>query len=368
MKNLRLVTLTLVLASVFSFSAWAQIKEVDFIKGGIGDAQILFKEYLSPYANSFAANLNGGWYNSAKPHKFGGFDITFTLNTSWAPPSARTMDLSSLGLEASVEGESLTPTIAGKKTDPRPELLYQATYNDLNGDPQVQTIAQYTAPNGTGMNFIPLPMAQAGIGLPMGTEITVRYLPNIDFGSYGSIGLWGVGLKHSILQHIPGLKHLPVLDVSAQGGYTNLKTFANVNFEPDDGYALDLTSDPLMFKDQKIQLGVQAWTINLIASQTLPVISFYEGIGYSNSKANVGLFGNFPVSRLETDVNDAHFGEVVVTDNDVYKDPFDVTIENHKDLRLNAGLRIKLGVLTIQFDYTKANYSVFTTGLGISFR
>jgi len=43
-------------------------------------------------------------------------------------------------------------------------------------------------------------------------------------------------------------------------------------------------------------------------------------------------------------------------------------MQNKMDLRLNAGLRLKLGVLTIQFAYTKANYSVFTTGLGISFR
>ncbi len=35
----------------------------------------------------------------------------------------------------------------------------------------------------------------------------------------------------------------------------SLKTYANVNFEP-DSYAQDLTTDPLMFKDQKIQVGV----------------------------------------------------------------------------------------------------------------
>ncbi len=366
MKKLRPVILTAILAAGFAIPAWSQIKEVDFIKGGINDAQVLFKNYLSPYANSFAAGLNGGWYNSAKPHKLGGFDVTFTLNTAWAPPSARTMDLSKLDIGASVEGDPLAPTIAGKKTDTRPDLTYLALY-DNNGTTEAVTLAQYKAPNGTGINFIPLPMAQLGIGLPFGSEVAVRYLPNLDFGSYGSIGLWGVGLKHSILQHIPGLKHLPVLDVSLQGGYTNLKTFANVNFEP-DAFALDLTSDPLMFKDQKIQLGVEAWTINIIASQTLPVISFYEGIGYSNSKANVGLFGNFPISRLETEITSPYAGQVVVTDEDVKKDPFDVTIQNHKDLRLNAGMRIKLGVLTIQFDYTKANYSVFTTGLGISFR
>ncbi len=233
MKKLRPVIMTAVLAVLFAAPSWSQIKEVDFIKGGINDAQVLFKGYLSPYANSFAASLNGGWYNTAKPHKLGGFDVTLTLNTAWAPPSARTMDLSKMGLSANIEGDPFTPTIAGKKTDTRPDLLYQANYTDMNGDPQTATIAQYEAPNGTGMNFIPLPMAQLGIGLPLGTDVTVRYLPNLNFGSYGSIGLWGVGLKHSILQHIPGLKHLPVLDVSVQGGYTSLKTYANVNFQPD---------------------------------------------------------------------------------------------------------------------------------------
>ncbi|MFW5821360.1 MAG: DUF6588 family protein [Bacteroidota bacterium] len=43
-------------------------------------------------------------------------------------------------------------------------------------------------------------------------------------------------------------------------------------------------------------------------------------------------------------------------------------MENTKDLRLNIGMRIKLGVLTIHGDYTKANYSMVTAGIGISFR
>jgi hypothetical protein len=187
MRKLRPFFLTALFAILFALPSWSQIKEVDFIKGGIADAQVLYKEYLAPYANSFAADLNGGWYNTAKPHKLGGFDITLTLNTAWAPPSARTMDLSKLGLEANILGDPVTPTIAGKKTDTRPELQYQETF-DNGGNPETVTLAQYHAPNGTGMNYIPLPMAQLGIGLPLGTDVTVRYLPNLDFGSYGRIG------------------------------------------------------------------------------------------------------------------------------------------------------------------------------------
>ena len=36
--------------------------------------------------------------------------------------------------------------------------------------------------------------------------------------------------------------------------------------------------------------------------------------------------------------------------------------------RFNIGLRLKLGPITIHGDYTKANYSNVTAGLGISFR
>ncbi|MBE0653553.1 MAG: hypothetical protein IH594_07130 [Bacteroidales bacterium] len=368
MNAIRKISVITAIGVFILTNTFGQLKEIDFIKGGLGDAQVLFREYLTPYANAFGANLNGGWYNTAKPHKLGGFDITVTVNTAWAPLSALTMDLSTLGLEATL-GESANgmtaPTIAGKRTADRPFLAYNM---DNPADPgNIVTLAQYEVPNGTGVNIVPLPMAQLSLGLPFGTEVTGRYLPNLDFGNAGSIGLWGVGLKHSIFQHIPGIKRLPVLDGSVQGGYTKLNSYANVNFTP-DSYAENLVSDILIFKGQKINLDVEAYTINFVASQTLPVVTFYQAIGYSTTKTRVSLKGNYPISRLETDSADPYFGQVVVTDEDVITDPLDMQIENTKDLRLNAGMRFKLGILTIHFDYTKANYGVVSAGLGISFR
>ena len=40
-------------------------------------------------AESFGAGLNNGWYNTAKPHSLGGFDLTFTLNTVMIPNSCK---------------------------------------------------------------------------------------------------------------------------------------------------------------------------------------------------------------------------------------------------------------------------------------
>lgn len=371
MKNLKTLAFCIAFVGITSSSS-AQLSNVDFISGGINDAKILFEQYLTPYANSFGASLNAGWYNTAKPHKLGGFDITATINTAWAPDLARTFDLATLDLEATIIGNNIAPTAAAKLRADRPELAYYADFQGNPGDPI--KVASYQVPGGSGINALPLPMAQIGLGLPWGTDVTVRYLPELDLGNVGSIGLWGVGLKHSILQHIPLFKRLPILEASVQGGYTDLSTFANINILPTGYQVLELPSTPEIFFDgQKITLGVKAWTVNLVLSQTLPIITFYQAIGYSNSNTSLELTGHYPVNRLET--TGTNIGKIIVDYDEnnlegdaIVTDPFNIEIQNSKDLRLNAGFRIKLGVITFHFDYTKANYSVFTGGIGISFR
>jgi hypothetical protein len=43
-------------------------------------------------------------------------------------------------------------------------------------------------------------------------------------------------------------------------------------------------------------------------------------------------------------------------------------INNFSGLRANLGFRLKLGPVTFHADYTRAQYNVVTTGLGISIR
>jgi hypothetical protein len=266
-------------------------------------------------------------------------------------------------LAANTGGNLISPTIAGKLSAVPPSIVYS---KDFNGNPV--KLAEFKLPKGSGVNVIPLPMAQLSVGLPWGTDVSFRYLPSLPLGKAGNISLWGIGGRHSIIQHIPALKRLPILDISAQGGYTRLTTFANINYDPSKigPQVVDLTTNTNQWANQKLEMVASAWTINLIVSQTIPIISFYQGIGYSSSTVDLGLNGNYPFPRLAT--TGAHAGEVVVEDADIVKDPLKFEMQNNRDLRLNAGMRLKLGILTIQFDYTKANYSVFTTGLGISFR
>ena len=229
------------------------------------------------------------------------------------------------------------------------------------------TLADIDHPGGIGIGFFPSPMINAGVGLPKGFEIMGRYMPNLTFRSLSS-NMWGVGIKHDIGQWIPFVKRIPVLDFTLQYGYTKLNVNNQLNpITPADFNAADNTTT-MSWDDQELDLVTQGHTANFIVGANLPVVSFYGGLGISVTQTDLKLNGDFPVPTLTTSPPI----EVVVTDNSAVTDPIDVEIKNTDGgimkPRINAGLRFKFTVITLQFDYTYANYSVATAGLGISFR
>jgi hypothetical protein len=346
----------------FSIPLTAQIKTLgEFFAGGVSDAEKLFDAYITPWANAIGTSLSGGWYNTAKPHKLGGFDITFTTNISFIPDDAKTFDLAVLGLSDNVvlpSGNTMAPSVAGETTS-GPELTYY-----IEG----YEVASLRTPQGTGVGMMLSPMAQIGIGLIKGTELNFRFFPNVEIGKYGKLGLWGIGGKHSIKQWIPALKKMPILNLSLMAGYTKFSSSFNLSVAPEDidgTPAFDRTEN-VSFDNQTLDLTVKSFTVNLLVSANLPIICFYGGLGIANTKTDLALTGYYPVPTLELP-----FGPVV-TDESATKDPVSLEIKNNDGKptkpRINVGLRLKLGVITIHGDYTYANYSNVTAGLGISFR
>jgi hypothetical protein len=364
MKKIRAFILVQALL-LSSLSLQAQLPSLDFIYGYTSDAKLLLENYLRPYANIMGANLNAGWYNTAKPHKFGGFDVTATFSIAYAPTSALTYDLSTLtGLNATVSGPTtMAPTAAGSM-ETLPELEYRALVNNPNtGLPENVTLVKVKHPNGAGLDFLPLPMAQATIGLFKGTDVTLRYVPEVRIGGYGRIGLMGIGGRHSISQWIPVVNKLKFINIAVQGGYTKVTTAAQLNMEPNADISVP---DSPNWNDQFLHMDISGWTVNLIASQSIPVITVYEGIGYSSSLVDFALLGHYPINTITTD--ETRFPQ---TTYNVVEDPIpegDMQIENFKNLRLNAGVRVKLAVLTLHYDFTRTLYSTHTVGVGISFR
>ena len=364
-KNLyRVISIAFIM--FLSTSVFAQFSQVgNVLSTGVNDAQTILKAYVSPFANGTGASLSGGWYNSAKPHKLGGFDVTVTANLVFIPSSDKTFDPNTLGLGDPTNGINVTiggnesPTVAGSKSA-GPQVEYTKYIAGVGDVP----FTKFNLPKGSNLIYSFMPMVQAGIGLVKGTEVDIRYSPEINYGKSGKIGLWGVGLKHDVLQWIPVLSKLPVLNISLQGGYTKLTSINDLNFQAsfyDDIPTVNNTYIfPTIYNDQQLQMGISNTTANLLVSANLPVIVVYGGVGVSATSTQLKLAGTYPfVSTNGTllEINE---------DTDV-TDPIDMKIKS-TDVRLNAGFRIKMAVVTIHFDYTYANYSIATAGLGVALR
>jgi len=358
MKKVNRLRITFLLFTVIALqpACFAQIEEIGrFLAGGQHDAELLLEPYIAPALNAFGAALGGGWYNNAEPHKLGGFDITFTSNIAIIPGQYEkfSIDESELTtLQLADPADNITPTIAGDNVE-GPQMVYNYEGFTQNA---------FRMPEGLNTNYVPTPMIQAGIGLIKGTEVLVRYMPNIS--SRGNeIGFWGIGGKHSLKQWIPGLKKLPALQLSVMYGYTKLHGNVDINITPNEIGAGGLPgSSSSAWDNQWMTLVTQSHTANLVVSGNFPVICAYGGIGIVSSKTNLKLEGDYPMINVDEG------GPFV----DALIDPIDMEIKNQDGSvtkpRLNAGVRFKMAIVTIHFDYSWANYSVFTAGLGFSFR
>lgn len=357
--RIRMLALWVCVLQGFPVLLVAQINTLDFIYGGIEDAEKMLQEYIRPTANIIGAGLNAGWYNTARPHKLGGLDVMATVSWAKAPRSALSYDLSLLNLNASLEPSKPTsaPTAAGEQAE-RPELIYTQRI----GSEDIE-YARFTHPDGSGYDFFPLPMGQITVGLPLGTDVSARFIPVINVMDFGEVGLWGVGGKHSVSQWIPILRDLDFLDISLQGGYTRVSSSVHLKIEPQEVDVVPLLDPDYKWEDQFLVQKVAGWTVNLIASQTLLAFTFYEGIGYASSLADVFLEGHYPVSSIIT-----AGPETGSSTYEIVQDPISLNFSNYNNLRVNAGLRVALGIFTLHYDLTHTVYFTHSVGVGFTFR
>jgi hypothetical protein len=147
-----------------------------------------------------------------------------------------------------------------------------------------------------------------------------------------------------------------------QGGYSKVTSSAHVVVEPLPD--VDIDDHPTFnWDDQYVVEKVAGWTVNLIASQTISVLTIYEGIGYASSLVEMAVQGHYPIHTVITE------GENIgLTTYEITADPISLEYANINNLRLNIGARIKLGVLTLHYDFTHTLYITHSVGVGVSFR
>jgi hypothetical protein len=371
-NKLRRIVLLIGSILCITISSFSQIGDIaNLLSGGVGDAELMLTEYIRPVANALGANLSSGWYNTADVHKLGGFHLNIAANVAFAPEKDKTYNLDALNLSDGIRYDNNIAKTAVGSRGSETQIWYIVNLPVL-GD---RELVRYDHPGGSGFGMLPSPMINAGVGLIKGTEIMGRYMPKLKYGKdkTNTVDLWGIGIKHDLKQWIPFIKRVPVLNLAVMYGYTKLNFHSTLKpLTPELLDAKDLSTS-VDWNTQNMDMVFQSHTANLLVGVSLPVVSFYGGAGISITKANLDLNGNYPVpSTIETDSGDPYYLHPVVTNNDVVVDPFSIEIKNQDGgtvkPRLNVGMRLKFTVITLHVDYTLANYSVATAGLGISFR
>lgn len=338
-SNFRIVSLIMI-AVALGQPSFAQDDIDQLLSESIDDGRKLIYAYASPFMNSVSLGLNQGWYNTAAPHKVAGVDLTITANAMTIPRSDLFFDVTKLGLQVikldeSSQDHPYAPTIFGP--DNAPTFSYT--------DSQTGFKETYTGPGGLnleeelGKNWVPVPMANLGFGLPKGTDLKLRFTPTVDLGSDASLKVYGFGVMHDIKQWIPGIKLLP-FDLSGFVGYTKFKM---------EKY-FDAENNP----DQLGVFELNATTVQGLISKKFSILTLYGGLGYNIARSNLAMKGTY-------DINE----DGQASPNEI--DPLDLKF-SASGFRTTAGMRLKLAVLTLHADYTLQKYKCLTVGLGISVR
>lgn len=326
---------SIVIFSCGLISAHAQLGDLEnLIKGSREDANYLMEGYVSPVLNSIGYGLNQGWFNTAKPHKTLGIDVTVTVSMVTIPKSAETytVDNSKLtALQLTNNPTNQVPTIVGPSTNP-PTYSFKPPLNSLS---PVQGPAGLQFINDLPIKAVPVPIFNVGVGLIKGTEVKVRYVPTLTnsdgSGSNFNFGLKGIGVMHDIKQWIPVVKHMP-FDLSVFAGITKLDADFDINSN-----------------GQKGIFSANATTVQAIISKKLAILTLYGSVGYNKSTVNFDAKGDFDL------------GTTTLTD------PVSLSATANGP-RATAGLRLRLGPLNFNGDYTLQKYPTISLGVGVGFR
>jgi len=338
---------TIIILAIFSMVSIQNTQAQNFetvVNSGVEDANTYLKNYMNPVATSIGNGLANGWYNTAKPHKTLGFDLTFNINMATIPDAAKTFEF----VEAEYENISLAdptnttlPTFVGGETTQELEI---SGNRELAAGQSVSYTENINAPSGIlgdldypGPLAIPTPTIQLGVGVIKSTDLIIRLTPEINAGNF-AVRSFGLGVKHDFKQWIPGMKLLP-FDLSALVGFNNITTTYQIDEE----------------KGQFAEFGASATTVQAIISKKLLFFTPYAGLGFNIINSDFAMKGEYEF--------DGGGETYTVTD------PIDIAFDGSGGPRFTVGARLKiLWVLALNVDYTFQKYNTLSVGLGLNIR
>lgn len=334
----KITTLFLAFCSLVSFG---QIDLESILEGGTSDAQTLLQGYVQPFPTGFGNGINGGWYTTAKAHKFFGIDISVIANGAFVPKTAETFtfknsDYTNIKLDSDPTNPSASaqlPTMFGsQELADRPLLEFS---HGNGGKISTSALPGAGLKEEIGYNVVPSAMIQAGVGLFAKTDLILRFVPKQTADEY-EFSTFGIGIKHDIKQWIPFLNRLP-FDVSVFVGWNDIKS--KFFLDPDD--------EP----SQALEFNTKTFMAQLLASKKFSIFTLYGGIGTTSYDTDVNVLGTYTTT----------------SSNQTFVDPISLNYSG-SSMRANLGLSIKLLFINIAAEYALQEYDVFSVRAGFSIR
>lgn len=253
------------------------------------------ENYMQPFATGLGTAINTGLYHTAKIHGIPGFDI---------------------GVRA------IFIPIPDKALTYRAPILLDTSTDSVNASTVFgSTNAVDAYPGGLDIGVIGLGVLHLSFGLPMGTEVNLRYLPSFELFELNDdipkIELLGFGLSHSLNQYFPlPIPLLPQLSVGYM--YQTFKV------------------------EDLIESTHQAFNIRL--SKSVPLLTVHVGAQFESSDMDL----TFKAGGIGEDIT------------------LELTGEN--EIRYTGGFRFTLfALIGINADYSVGEYSAINVGLNFSF-
>ncbi len=298
-------------------------------------------KYIQPAIDAFSANLNSGLYHTADVHDVLGFEIGLVGMFAPIPDRKKTFvaiapDSVLYGNDTYVVGRDYdrsytTSTALGPKQGTK---VYRKP--TASG-----SLPIYEFPGGLDIGLAPLLVPQLSVGLPLGTEFVLRYVPEIsiheDVGKFKHVG---IGFRHSISQWLPG----PSLVGGLQQGKFPLDLSVNLMYQK---FTVKDTAGGDFFK-------TVLWSVGAQASKRFAVLTLYGGLAYESATTDI-TYTYRPVSEYYPEARNR---------------PVDVRLKDIKadnNFRATVGLNVHLLLLNIFADYSIASQPVATAGVVLSF-
>lgn len=291
------------------------------------------KGYVQPLVNAFGADINSGFYSvtTSDNNKFS-FQFGIKLFTAKIPNSDMTFsgkfdDIAYYRIGAidyPVRAEvtvNNAPTVFGSNTPAIAQIdLKDTVWFGAIAYPISETRFQETIGGVIKSEFRPIGVPEIVVGKLFGTEVIVRWLPNINLSGYGSTGFWGLGIKHNLASYL-----------------TFLPFDASVQFLYQDFSMKDSADNKYISSSSK--------ALNLTLSKELGIITFYGGLQYETYDVTVDYTYTPPPNSQGNPVkiNFKTYGE--------------------NEGRAFLGTSLKLSLFNLYIDYSIANYNVLSGGI-----